>query len=197
MNRYFCHYENFWSDLLWWIPQLNLSFGPWSSNNSQKSRVKSYLQHEIWEAALLTFLGDLKAKFSRGPIFFKRPGGRTNQPDMLDQKSGTPLEWPHKLEFWFWFLKIDCGLPGHCRPVSKVRWVWHHILFKLCTFLGKTLIILELPYTRPVRPARPFCWQVCSSLDWSYEYLRQTFWGSIRQVWAGKNCLNSSRTTLN
>jgi hypothetical protein len=30
------------------------------------------------------------------------------------------------------------------------------------------LIILELPYTRPVRPARPFSWQVCSSLDWSY-----------------------------
>ena len=51
--------------------------------------------------------------------------------------------------------------------MQGIRRVRHRVLIKLCTFLSKTRIILELPYTRPVRPVRPFSWQVCSSLDWS------------------------------
>ena len=53
------------------------------------------------------------------------------------------------------------------KTLQGIRRVRHRILIKLCTFLSKTLIILELPYTRPVRPVWPFSWQVCSSLDWS------------------------------
>ena len=53
------------------------------------------------------------------------------------------------------------------KTLQGIRRVRHRVLIKLCTFLSKTLIILELPYTRPVRPVRSFSWQVCSSLDWS------------------------------
>jgi len=44
------------------------------------------------------FLGCLKAKFSRGQIFLSSMVAEpTDQPDMLDQESGTPLEPTKKI----------------------------------------------------------------------------------------------------
>jgi len=92
MNCYFCHYENFWSDL-WWIPQSNLSFGPRSSNNSQKSKIKSYLWHERWRRRhCWHFWAVWKPNSAEVRFFLSSLAAKpTNQPDMLDQKSRTPL----------------------------------------------------------------------------------------------------------